>query len=118
MSLELRTSVRGNWLGKRKRGIGMCEGDQEEKEEGQWGFTVPLLPVTAELRCLESKGPVVSGRMGAGEVVDGDDVVGHLLYVTNNNDNKHVNKKGQSKYKTIMTMGRKHSNDNGTNETQ
>lgn len=54
----------------------MCEGDQEEKEEGQWGCTVPLLPVTAELRCLESKGPVVSGRMGAGEVVDGDDVVG------------------------------------------
>lgn len=76
MSLELRTSVRGNWLGKRKRGIGMCEGDQEIKEEGQWGCTVPLLPVTAELRCLESKGPVVSGRMGAGEVVDGDDVVG------------------------------------------
>lgn len=50
--------------------------EEEEEEEGQWGCTVPLLPVTAELSCLESKGPVVSGRVGAGEVVDGDGVVG------------------------------------------
>lgn len=88
-------------MGRRKRDIGMerevCEGDEEDKEEGQLFCTVPLLPVTAELRCLESKGPVVSGRVGAGEVVDGDGVVGaSVIYATKNNDNKHVNRKGRT----------------------
>lgn len=78
------------------------------EEKGQWGCTVPLLPVTAELRFLESKGPVVSGRVGAGEVVDGDGVVGaSVIYATKNNDNKHVNRKGRTKDKTTMTRGKK-----------
>lgn len=80
---------------------------EEDEEEGQWGCTVPLLPVTAELRFLESKGPVVSGRVGAGEVVDGDGVVGaSVIYAAKNNDNK---QKGKQK----GTDKRQNNNDKG-----
>jgi len=102
-------------MGRKKRDKEMerKEREEEDEEEGQWGCTVPLLPVTAELRFLESKGPGVSGRVGAGEVVDGDGVVGaSVIYATKkNNDNKHVNRKvnrkGWTKDKTTMTRGKK-----------
>lgn len=58
---------------------------------------------------MESKGPVVSGEVGAGGVVDGDGVVGASVV----RDERQTRKQ---KTDNTMTRGRKHYN-NGTNET-